>query len=887
MNNPAPTPPLNSAYAEAEKFLNALGGADGLFTFQTFDDSTEKRKGLAIIRHGSLKTHWQELVRANRAGAGVFVTVNETDGKGREASNVIGIRALFIDLDGPPLDPVLCPQTTPIQPNIIVNSGGPGRYHAYWIVDGCPLDQFTHFQKQLITRYNADVVIHDLPRVMRIPGFYHCKAEPVLVTIKTLRYGSVPCPSFAESFGLSLAPPPQEIPAYTPKPALSADSDPALLVKVRKLALTAAGWTLVEGGCGRHNAVVKAAHCLRRDGFPMTEDVANAFTETFLDNMLPSAPGVDRAKNFEFKKKTLMDVYGKPSHADAPRADTWQTPDYGPPPREKDCELPPQDVDFNREESSHLTMEQDEAACIEWEAKIAGGEGLKTLAYEFYPAILKSSMLPLTQAYLTNLIRKKLAFNKVDWDRLIGGKRLKKGDIAPPPDDDTGQRIAELNQRHAVVPVGGSVYIINHDYDPMLDRPLISYSKPQDFALRYRNQKVWRNGEYVGLGDVWMDHPDRQDYNGIVFSPGLDVPGYLNLWQGWGCVPKDGDCHLWLQFAKEVICNNDNELYLYTMRYLAHLVQYPRQLPETALVLRGGEGVGKNTFFNAIAAIVGRSNYIMLSSLNQIAGRFAGHLCDVLFVVCNEGVWGGNKEGQGILKSMITDDFQPMEKKGKDIIAVPNVKRLLFSTNEHWAVPRGHDDRRYVTCDVSEHRKGDFDYWKALHYEMNHGGIEAIFHYWKVMDISDFEPREVPDGLKSAGWEMKILGAGSIEKWWMVMLMQGWIIRSTDTFPERSMKIWPDRMLMEDIQHEYQIYCTHQHIMYPEHNVTVGRLLATFGLQKTRPGAKKDKNRPWFYKLPSLGKAREKFAKIWGLPESVWSEDVEDLDEVGVFIDYQ
>ena len=257
-SQPLQTAALQPDFQEAERFLNALGGSGAEYTFQTFDDSPEKRKGLAIIRHGSLQTHWPELVRANRAGAGVFVCVNQTDGKGRKAENVTGIRALYIDLDGAPLDPVTNPQITPFLPNIIVNSGGIGRYHCYWIIDNCPIEQFTHFQKQLISRFRADPTIHDLPRVMRIPGFYHCKADPVLVTIKSLRYGSIPCPSFAESFGLSLAPPPQEIPVYTPKAALSPDSDPALLVKVRKLALTAAAWTLAEGGCGRHNAVVKA-----------------------------------------------------------------------------------------------------------------------------------------------------------------------------------------------------------------------------------------------------------------------------------------------------------------------------------------------------------------------------------------------------------------------------------------------------------------------------------------------------------------------------------------------------------------------------------------------------------------------------------------------------
>ena len=46
-------------------------------------------------------------VRLNRAGAAVCVTVNATDGRGRSRENVTGVGAVFVDLDGAPLEPVL------------------------------------------------------------------------------------------------------------------------------------------------------------------------------------------------------------------------------------------------------------------------------------------------------------------------------------------------------------------------------------------------------------------------------------------------------------------------------------------------------------------------------------------------------------------------------------------------------------------------------------------------------------------------------------------------------------------------------------------------------------------------------------------------------------
>src|SRR5262249_34896942 len=88
--------------AEAQLFLDALAPG-GRFMFQTFDDNAERKDG-GLVRqlYGTLDEHWHELNELNNRGAGIFVTVNETDGKGRETANIVSIRANFIDQDGPP-----------------------------------------------------------------------------------------------------------------------------------------------------------------------------------------------------------------------------------------------------------------------------------------------------------------------------------------------------------------------------------------------------------------------------------------------------------------------------------------------------------------------------------------------------------------------------------------------------------------------------------------------------------------------------------------------------------------------------------------------------------------------------------------------------------------
>src|SRR5262245_18658510 len=169
-----PGVPMQISYDEAECFLSALDPNTDRFTFQTFDDNKDRKDGtLARVLHGTLRQRFDELSDLNNRGAGVFVTVNETDFKGRSASNITRVRALFIDLDGARLDPVFAKG-----PHIITKTS-PGRWHAYWLVaPGMPLTEFACMQKRLAAHFHADPSVHDLPRVIRLPGFVHRKGAP-------------------------------------------------------------------------------------------------------------------------------------------------------------------------------------------------------------------------------------------------------------------------------------------------------------------------------------------------------------------------------------------------------------------------------------------------------------------------------------------------------------------------------------------------------------------------------------------------------------------------------------------------------------------------------------------------------------------------------------
>lgn len=173
---------LQPDLSEAERFLRRLDSSTDEFTFQTFDDAkgnNGKRHHLSKVVHGSLDQHRDELIALNQQGAGIFVMVNAGDGNGRRTENVIGIRAIWRDLDQP------VAVKPPFEPHMVVETSG-GKFHEYYLLTSeFSFDEHTSIMGLMVNQYGSDKNAKDLARVLRVPGFYHLKnpETPVLVRL--------------------------------------------------------------------------------------------------------------------------------------------------------------------------------------------------------------------------------------------------------------------------------------------------------------------------------------------------------------------------------------------------------------------------------------------------------------------------------------------------------------------------------------------------------------------------------------------------------------------------------------------------------------------------------------------------------------------------------
>ncbi|MBN4004727.1 plasmid replication protein, CyRepA1 family [Nostoc sp. LPT] len=188
MNYPNNSSPIDTKsslnqYENAIRLLEAVHG-DNDICFQTFDDSKSGNKFLVGNWHGSAnRSTMNRIAELNSKGAGVYYTVNQTDGLGRTASNIIGINALFIDLDG--VEPQNLDKLPPASAVIQSKNGK----HIYWFLNpGQDIKLFTPYQSMLAEMTGGDLVVKDLPRVLRLPSFNHMKnpENPFMVKLVEL-----------------------------------------------------------------------------------------------------------------------------------------------------------------------------------------------------------------------------------------------------------------------------------------------------------------------------------------------------------------------------------------------------------------------------------------------------------------------------------------------------------------------------------------------------------------------------------------------------------------------------------------------------------------------------------------------------------------------------
>jgi hypothetical protein len=478
----------------------------------------------------------------------------------------------------------------------------------------------------------------------------------------------------------------------------------------------------------------------------------------------------------------------------------------------------------------------------------------------------------------------------------------------PTPHADLKEACFELNRRYGLLWVGSDLRIIAYateqgePHREMKLEAFHNFNAPLQYVVT-----TLTGPQLKPLTRYWLKSQYRRHYRNVVFDPSPTpvAPDVLNLWTGFSVTPKKGDWSKLRKHIFEVLCHENITWFTWMMCWLANIVQDPARKPGTAVVIRGEQGTGKSIVATYVAALM-KHNSLSISRPGQLIGRFNSHLAGKLFVTAEEAIWAGSKEGEGVMKDMITSPTQEIEGKGKDLFTVANHLRLWYCSNSEWVVPQSWDDRRYFVLDARNDHRNVKAWFDPIIEQMKQGGLAAMMwdlqNLWIPFGVNLRHPPSTP-----ASTAQKVQSFSSEESWWHHVLSEGELsanIQWPVPGSEAAAKALANFGAADDRQRKAQIeggltitcaavyqsytdYCRDTKVRYPVNAKQLGKMLASVGVEHTREPTGE---RKYCYHFKPLEAHREAFTARVGelFDEEITEGDIACWDdEEAVKVDFE
>jgi len=313
--------------------------------------------------------------------------------------------------------------------------------------------------------------------------------------------------------------------------------------------------------------------------------------------------------------------------------------------------------------------------------------------------------------------------------------------------------VTSMNVRLAVVRIGQSAKVLDRHTPKMTATGVgyeLGYLEMSAARALYAGQTVEVGTgsidglKHIPIMDAWLRHPQRRQYEGVTFAPGISVPAnILNTYEGFGVEPQQGDVTPWLAVLDALV--PDVTMCGYVLNWLAWKIQNPGGVPDTVLIFTGAKGTGKNSLFDPLLAIFGK-HAMLADDPELIAGRFTWHLMGLCFAVLDEAVFIGDPRQQDRIKSRVTAKTMQYEQKGVDPVSGVNRCAYVMLTNHAHVWQATQDERRAAVVEVGEGLRGNLEFWVRYHDWQNGTGPSALLHHLLQVDLAGFNPRAIPKG---------------------------------------------------------------------------------------------------------------------------------------------
>ena len=180
-------------------------------------------------------------------------------------------------------------------------------------------------------------------------------------------------------------------------------------------------------------------------------------------------------------------------------------------------------------------------------------------------------------------------------------------------------------------------------YDAIEELPKVSYTSEavaKQILKKIIIKKVKKDGKKrpYSCWDLFMDH--QLDFTVKALKFFSEDPQVFSYFRGYDFKELDEVkkevIEPFLQHIKEVIANNNEEVYKYILVWIASILQKPNFKAGTALVILGNQGTGKNVFTNVICKLMARYANENVTSIESVVGKFNAVLENKKLLVLNE-----------------------------------------------------------------------------------------------------------------------------------------------------------------------------------------------------------------------------------------------------------
>lgn len=245
----------------------------------------------------------------------------------------------------------------------------------------------------------------------------------------------------------------------------------------------------------------------------------------------------------------------------------------------------------------------------------------------------------------------------------------------------------------------------------------------------------------------WLKDSNKRIYEDIDFiPPPLICPvDTYNMWTGFKILETKlfdynlDDLSPFLSLVK-LMANNNDKAYEYLLNWIADIIQNPGRKTGTAIVIKGDQGIGKNTLGSIIRKLLSDQYYVETSNPKEdIFGAYNMLTANKLGIVFNETESKDTFANNARIKDMVTEPRENIREKFMKSDTMRSFCRLLFFSNLNIVVKIEQGDRRFVILEGSNEMKGNREYFKIINEWMESDfNIRKLFDYLSKRNISNF-----------------------------------------------------------------------------------------------------------------------------------------------------